>query len=114
MEESVACVRCSVNARHERKLKNKLGDCGCSLSNQLKAWIEKKKKKDLRSGKRDSCRRKAAAAAPWVSSLLACPAVTLVSPFLKINLYKYLRASRRRQVRVTSNSPSQNSNMNIH
>lgn len=45
MEESVACVRCSVNARHERKLKNKLGDCGCSLSNQLKAWIEKKKKK---------------------------------------------------------------------
>ena len=44
MEESVACVRCSVNARHERKLKNKLGDCGCSLSNQLKAWIEKKKK----------------------------------------------------------------------
>ena len=26
MEESVACVRCSVNARHERKLKNKLGD----------------------------------------------------------------------------------------
>ena len=47
MEESVACVRCSVNARHERKLKNKLGDCGCSLSNQLKAWIEKKKKKRI-------------------------------------------------------------------
>ena len=45
MEESVACVRCSVNARHERKLKNKLGDCGCSLSNQLKAWLGKKKKR---------------------------------------------------------------------
>ena len=47
MEESVACVRCSVNARHERKLKNKLGDCGCSLSNQLNAWIEKKKKTEV-------------------------------------------------------------------
>lgn len=41
--EPVACGEHSINARHERKLKNNLGDCGCALCNQLKAGIEEEK-----------------------------------------------------------------------
>lgn len=87
--EPVACGEHSINARHERKLKNNLGGCGCALSNQLKAWIEGKK--SLKCPKQERLVPKAAPAPPWVSSLLAGPAVTAVSQFLRrslsINIY---------------------------
>ena len=64
----------------------KLENCGWALSNQLKAW------RGGAGGKPEipQVRRKAAPGPPWAPSSSACPAVTVVSQFLKTNyIYTY-------------------------